>query len=119
MTLLKNFMGYSKVPTALIIAQAQLESGNFSSNIFKENHNLFGMKLPSRRPTMAIGENRGFAVYPSWMDSVVDYFLRQQAFGISNTEYVQEYMAQTVSSGYVHGDPGYRDKWYRLYEKAS
>ena len=28
----------------IVLAQAKLESGNYSSKIFKENHNLFGMK---------------------------------------------------------------------------
>jgi hypothetical protein len=28
----------------IVLAQAKLETGNFDSNIFKENNNLFGMK---------------------------------------------------------------------------
>lgn len=60
-----------------VLAQARLETGNFSSDIFKENHNLFGMKLAGKRPTSAIGINRGHAKYRSWKDSVVDYALLQ------------------------------------------
>lgn len=60
-----------------VLAQARLETGNFKSDIFKENHNLFGMKLAESRPTSAVGVNRGHAKYKNWKDSVVDYALLQ------------------------------------------
>lgn len=60
-----------------VLAQARLETGNFTSDIFKENHNLFGMKVAGKRPTSAIGEHRGHAKYQDWKDSVVDYALFQ------------------------------------------
>jgi uncharacterized FlgJ-related protein len=60
-----------------VLAQARLESGNFTSDIFKENHNLFGMKVAEKRPTSAIGINRGHAQYNNWKESVVDYALFQ------------------------------------------
>jgi flagellum-specific peptidoglycan hydrolase FlgJ len=59
------------------LSQARLETGNFTSEIFKENHNLFGMKMAEQRPTSAIGINRGHAAYTSWQESVVDYALFQ------------------------------------------
>lgn len=55
-----------------IIAQSKFETGNFSSPIFKENNNLFGMKLPKSRSTTAIGENRGHAKFSNTRDSVID-----------------------------------------------
>lgn len=60
-----------------VIAQARLETGNFTSDIFKENHNLFGMKVAGKRPTSAIGVHRGHAQYRDWKDSVIDYALFQ------------------------------------------
>ncbi len=60
-----------------VLAQARLETGNFTSDIFKENHNLFGMKVAGKRPTSALGEHRGHAKYRNWKDSVVDYALFQ------------------------------------------
>lgn len=60
-----------------VLAQAKLETGNFTSAIFKENHNLFGMKVAETRPTSAIGINRGHAQYKDWKDSVIDYALLQ------------------------------------------
>ena len=35
----------------IVMAQARLETGNYKSRIFKENNNLFGMKVARRRPT--------------------------------------------------------------------
>lgn len=60
-----------------VLAQAKLETGNFTSAIFRENHNLFGMKVAEKRPTSAIGINRGHAQYRNWRDSVIDYALLQ------------------------------------------
>ncbi|SKB51015.1 glucosaminidase domain-containing protein [Daejeonella lutea] len=60
-----------------VLAQAILETGNFTSDIFKENHNLFGMKVAGSRPTSAIGTNRNHAQYRNWKESVVDYALFQ------------------------------------------
>jgi len=65
------------------LAQAKLESGNFNSPIFKENNNLFGMKLAQVRKTTATGKNRGHAKYNSWQDSVMDYKLWQDSNGMS------------------------------------
>jgi hypothetical protein len=62
----------------IVLAQAILESGYLSSPIFIENNNLFGMRLPERRPTVALSENRGYSVYDCWTDSVKDYKLFQE-----------------------------------------
>ena len=59
------------------LAQARLETGNFTSAIFKENHNLFGMKMAETRPSSATGIKRGHAAYTNWKESVVDYALYQ------------------------------------------
>jgi len=59
----------------IIIRQAILETGAFTSNIFKESHNLFGMKHPKVRPTTSLGTNRGHAKYAHWSCSVKDYIL--------------------------------------------
>lgn len=60
-----------------VLAQAILETGNFTSDIFQENHNLFGMKVAGSRPTSAIGTNRNHAQYRNWKESVMDYALFQ------------------------------------------
>jgi len=59
----------------IVLAQAKVETGHFQSKIFLENNNLFGMKMPWKRPTMAIGTHRGHAVYRNWRESLIDYAL--------------------------------------------
>lgn len=61
----------------IVLAQAKIETGYFTSRIFRENKNLFGMKLPRSRTTTAVGENRNHAVYLDWKQSVYDYKLWQ------------------------------------------
>jgi uncharacterized FlgJ-related protein len=61
----------------IVLAQAKIETGNFTSVIFIENNNLFGMKLPERRKTTAVGENRNHAKYTSWVQSLLDYKIWQ------------------------------------------
>ena len=76
----------------IVYAQAQLESAHFTSDIFMENNNLFGMKVAERRPTTAIGVNRGHAVYKSWRESVIDYALMQAAYyrGLDEKTYLDK-----------------------------
>lgn len=62
----------------VMVAQSRIETGWYSSKIFKEGSNLFGMKLAKRRPTTASGEHRKHAKYDSWIKSVEDYKLWQE-----------------------------------------
>lgn len=57
----------------ITLAQAKLESGEFGSRIFKENHNLFGMKEARVRVNLAKGTQYGHAYYNDWEESVLDY----------------------------------------------
>jgi len=98
----------------IVFAQAKLESGYFKSTIFKENNNLFGMRVASRRPTTNKGENRGHAVFDTWKESVLDYAFYQARFlGDIKTE--GEYI-QYLKANYAE-DPGYVDKVIKLSKK--
>lgn len=107
--------GFGLVDPWLIAAQAALETGNFTSAIYVENNNLFGLKRPTQRPTTAVGSNRGHAVFLDRRDSVEDYFLRQSYFGIPNTRDVDEYIAATQASGYATAT-NYRAAWIQRYD---
>lgn len=61
----------------IVMAQAKIETAHFTSKVFRENHNLFGMRLPRKRSTTAIGEQYNHAEYTSWRQSVVDYKIWQ------------------------------------------
>ncbi len=62
---------------SVVFSQAILETGHFKSKVWRENHNLFGMRLAKKRPTTAIGSKHNHAVYTDWMESVSDYLLWQ------------------------------------------
>lgn len=64
----------------IVYAQAILETGNFKSQVFLNNQNLFGMKQAQRRASTNSGTELGHAVYKHWRESVVDYALYQCAF---------------------------------------
>ena len=61
----------------IVLAQAKLESGNYSSKIFKENHNLFGMKEARVRIDTSKGTQFNHAYYSHWKESVYDYAFYQ------------------------------------------
>ena len=57
----------------IVYAQAILESGNFTSQVFRENNNLFGMREAKARINVARGTNLNHAYYDSWEESLEDY----------------------------------------------
>lgn len=71
---LRHF-GCSEDVAIFILAQSILETGKFTSRIYDINHNLFGMKCPSKRPTLVQKQSFGHGAYLSDYDSIVDYFL--------------------------------------------
>ena len=64
----------------VVFAQAILESGAFSSKVYKNNNNLFGMRVPYKRETLAKGSKYGYALYNYWQESVADYALYQEFY---------------------------------------
>ena len=74
----------------IVLAQAKLESNNFRSYLFKENNNMFGMKLASSRLTIANGEEHGYASYESWSESLMDYALYYSSY-LRNVKTEREY----------------------------
>jgi len=101
--LLKKCLDYEGIKhQEIVILQSRLETGNYSSDIFLNGNNLFGMKYPNRRPTVAAGIYKEHAKYTHWSDSVMDYALWQ--------EYYQ-------SRGYRIGD-SYDNDFYLVFLKS-
>lgn len=75
----------------VVLRQARIESGNFKSRVFLENNNMFGMKIPNKRPNIVSGSNMGYAVYNNWQESVIDYALYQVYSGknLSKEDYIK------------------------------
>jgi hypothetical protein len=61
----------------IVMAQSIIETGHWESNIFKENHNLFGMKQANIRINTASGTQNNHAYYETWMESIYDYAFYQ------------------------------------------
>jgi uncharacterized FlgJ-related protein len=91
----------------IVFAQAVLETGNFTSKLYRENHNCFGMKLSSRRPTTTHEQDNGHALYENWRASVLDYAFYQTAY-LNDLKTKDEYMA-FIESNYSE-TPGYTDR---------
>lgn len=83
----------------IILAQAKLETGNFSSRIFKENNNLFGMREAKQRITTAIGTENNHAYYHSWQESILDYAFYQCRYlsNITTEEQYFNYLRQSYA----------------------
>lgn len=83
----------------IALAQMEIESGHFKSNLFKTQSNLLGMRYPTSRPTTALREERGYAYYKNWRDCVIDYSIYQASFLRDATEeeyyqYLQQFYAE-------------------------
>lgn len=67
----------------LIVAMAKHETGNFASKLYMDGRNMFGMKMPSRRPTVArplrkASDGGVYAGYSSDYNSAKDLLLWMQ-----------------------------------------
>ena len=126
-TALKWVYGFRATKAGIIYAQAYHESGGFTSNIFKENNNCFGLKEPSQRPTTATGTSRGHATYDSVKDCIVDYFLRQSYFSQVQDEpdpetfiYQQQFRIHGTGHNYAYAeDPQYVQLVMEVYNSTN
>ena len=84
----------------IVYAQSVLETGNFSSPVFKENNNLFGMKEAKITVTLSKGTKRKHAYYTNWRESLYDYgmYYSTYLYKITTEEnyynYLQQYYAE-------------------------
>lgn len=75
----------------IVMAQCIEESGNFTSLSFRNGHNCTGMKVPSRRPTLAVGTLYYHARFNSWQECLMDYAIWQSIYARGKT--ADEYLA--------------------------
>lgn len=61
-----------------VFRQAMLETGYLKSKLVVKHNNIFGMKMPKKRFTFAVGKvKQNYAKYESWASSVADYKIYQ------------------------------------------
>lgn len=76
----------------IVLAQSRIETGRYTSKIFKENNNLFGMRQARVRINTAKGTQYNHAYYETWRESVYDYaFYQARYLNTAKTE--DEYFA--------------------------
>jgi len=98
----------------IVYAQAILESGNFTSKMFKENNNIFGMKQARVRINLAKSTQYGHAYFETWEDCLLDFaFHRATYFSKLRTE--QDYY--NYLGKYYAEDPGYIGKLKTMVNK--
>lgn len=112
---LKNYLKSLNIKYIdIVIAQSKIETGYYTSDIFKENHNLFGMKEAKLRPTTALGTNNAHAFYTGWRESCQDYALFQASYlrNITSEKEYLEYLKQNYAQ-----DSSYVNKIIKLIHK--
>ena len=91
----RNFYEYLKKINIkfpeLVFAQAMKESG-FKSQIWRDNHNPFGMKEANKRPNKQNGTQHGHANYDTWKDACIDYAFYQSYVGLSKVKTESDYL---------------------------
>ena len=94
------YMYKIKFPDA-VIAQAYLESGYLTSQLFYETNNPFGMRVAKNRPTTNFGDYNGYAIYSSLKDAVLDYAIWQNGLPksiLTDTSAYFEYLSSNYAS---------------------
>lgn len=100
----------------IILAQAKLETGNFSSLSFVNANNMFGMKQAKSRANTAEGTGYGHAYYDSWIESLYDYALYYNAY-LNKLRTEAQYYSY-LSQNYAQ-DPNYVSKLKQIIEKEN
>lgn len=99
----------------IVMAQSILETGHWTSVVFKENHNLFGMKLANRRIKTAKGTQLNHAYYNNWQESVYDYAFYQCRY-LSRLDTEADYYA-ALDATYAEVGGKYSERLKSIVEK--
>ena len=60
----------------ILLKQAKLESGNYTSDVYINSNNLYGMKKVGKRQTTQLNTTyKGYGCYTNWCESVLDRML--------------------------------------------
>lgn len=89
----------------IVLAQSIIETGHWTSQIFKENNNLFGMRQAPGRINTAKGTQNEHALYDDWKQSVYDYAFYSCLY-LKNIETEEQYF-NYLSSVYAEAGDKY------------
>lgn len=97
--------GYKTAQYRLAVNVARFETGDFKSNIFKSNKNMFGMQFPTQRATTAVSDLNGFATFKNYYDSARDFFMWLKYRGVTKSMTYEQTFQVMVDKGYMGTDP--------------
>lgn len=98
----------------VVLAQTLLETGCYTSKVYKENNNPFGMKHNGRGYSK--NTKNGHANYNSLSDAVKDYAEWQLKYCPKSISTNEEYLAWLDKWGYAE-DPSYTTKLRNIISK--
>jgi hypothetical protein len=93
--------GFKAATAKMITAQAAHETGNFTSTLYREFNNPFGMKQPQKRKTTSLGAWYGYATFPDIVQAANDfmyYWINQKL--PQTFKNVSEYVDSLQKHGY-------------------
>ena len=91
----------SDVTAKILTAQAMHETGIFTSRLYIENNNLFGMRQPTARESLSLGGVDGWSNFATLENSVGDLLLYFKEFGLKPTwKEPNVYVKQIREKGY-------------------
>ena len=98
--------------------QAAHETGYFTSNLYRNYNNAFGMQVPKQRDFYGLEQGHKTAegtaaVYASPLQSIVDRIVWDEYADIHFTD-IEEYLFQVQQKGYAT-DPQYIEKIMKMY----
>ena len=111
-----------KAYTCWIIQQSALETGYWSSKIFNDFNNGFGMGVPGIRESLRVGDylatyGENFSTYKNFEDSVKDYVIWAEYFRMpTNFNRPEQFVTFLESKGYAE-DPNYANLVLSLIQK--
>jgi hypothetical protein len=73
--LAESYGNVDETRARLLTAQAAFETAEFTSDVYQNNKNAFGMRQPRVRETTSLGDKNEYASYGSVEDSVKDRLL--------------------------------------------
>ena len=78
----------------ILLKQAKIESSNYTSNVFNNTCNLYGMKKVGKRQTTQLKSTyNGYGCYTNWCESVLDRMLWDIFMFGNNKPTKEEYLS--------------------------
>lgn len=115
-----GFQNNDMVYMTILYAQAILETGRFTSNVYKSANNMYGMRPASRRAQNRVGvlntANGDFAKFQTLDESLRDRVNWDQYNNITRPQRLEDardYMRSVMDKGYTH-EASYVSTWMNI-----